>query len=127
MCLRVLHSIANYRYFDLPYCQSNAKLKYSPTECASMDAINSKYRPMQKSAKDRWHIRNFGTVMSALGKNKLSLRLAADHSLSHLLENSTTNTEMFPNTANSTTTHTDHRNQCEPIMSSHGFKASDLG
>jgi hypothetical protein len=66
--------------------------------------------------------------MSALKLTKFEIE---DHkrqgSTTHLLENNTTNTEIFPNTANNTTPHTDHRNQCEPIMSSQGFKASDFG
>lgn len=49
-----------------PYCQSNAKLKYSPIECKSMQARRSRYKPMHMSARAKLHMRNLKTVNSLL-------------------------------------------------------------
>lgn len=92
-----------------PYCQSKAKLKYSPIECKSIDAMNSKYKPIQKSAKARLHMRNFGTVNSDRNENR------------------TTRTQTLPITVNDTTTQTEPRSQLLPITSSQGFNSSGIG
>lgn len=42
-------------------------------------------------------------------------------------ENNTKSTATFPKTANNTTIHTDVRNHCDPMTSSHGFSASGRG
>lgn len=49
-----------------PYCQSKAKLKYSPIECKSMQANRRRYNPMHMSASAKLHIRNLKTVNSLL-------------------------------------------------------------
>lgn len=116
----------------LPYCQSKAKLKYSPIECASIDAISSRYSPMQRSAKAKWHIKNLGTLMSVLETEgeMINLKFCQQvmyNPVSYRLENNTTRTATFPKTANRTTTQTEPRSQWDPMTSSHGFKASGMG
>lgn len=74
-----------------------------------MDAINSKYNPIQKSAIARLHIKNLDTVIS------------------DSLKTTTNITAKLPTKANSTTHQTDILSQDAPMISSQGFKAFGSG